>query len=666
MGFLLHDILGIVCGAVVLALMLLLPGFGLGEATDVAGFRAKGDGAKWMWAVLLSFAIVPEVVYLAARVGGLGLAAACVLLMDAWAAVCVVRSRGAGLRWTGLRWGRLVGAFAVGLCVIAALLVDVPWHGRLYVSSVVLDQAYRVAFVRTLAMHGLPAVNPLNFPGSAQPLHYYYFWYLVCALPVRLLGLDARCVLVASSAWSLLGLCCGVTLLARRVFADVRVARVSLMLLMATGLDVLVVFANHLSGDPLDIDPEWWSRDQVTSWADSVLWVPHHLGALAVAVCVLLLLWPGERRGWRTVAVAGCAMASCFGMSAYVGLALVLLMAAWMAVRWLQGERGLTVVRALVASGVVVLPLVLEMRGGAGGGGLPLKLGVRELIASDIVGVPTGPHAELLKNGAKLLLLPLGYLVELGFFLIAWIVAAVRWRGQRGDRRELLTLAAIAFAICTFLRSTAIHNNDFGYRAALVMQVLLLVISAAVVVEWMEAGRRWGVVSVCAALALCAGLAGTAYQMVWLRVYAAGSAGRAETARDLRVVYAALRGVAKDAVVQWEPPVLESAKDQRARVEHALHLLYSPRWVAATDPDCGVPFGGDGMRCAALQRDIAALAEGVSADEAMDVCRRWGISYLVATESEAAWVQRDGWVWRLRAVGESPKARVLDCQTNSR
>ncbi len=61
-------------------------------------------------------------------------------------------------------------------------------------------------------------------------------------------------------------------------------------MLCVTGLDLLPVtylgFAKHFWLS----DMEWWNEPQITSWMGSLLWVPHHVGALLACFVGFLLL----------------------------------------------------------------------------------------------------------------------------------------------------------------------------------------------------------------------------------------------------------------------------------------------------------------------------------------------------------------------------------------
>ena len=68
-----------------------------------------------------------------------------------------------------------------------------------------------------------------------------------------------------------------------------------------------------------------------------------------------------------------------------------------------------------------------------------------------------------------LALLPLNYLLEFGFFLVAGLLyfKAAWFRSDPPARKRLipdLFLLLTSFFICTFIKSTVIDNNDIGWR----------------------------------------------------------------------------------------------------------------------------------------------------------------------------------------------------------
>src|SRR6185437_1830553 len=77
--------------------------------------------------------------------------------------------------------------------------IDLQFGNRLYVSFLSYDFNIRTPMIAGIARNGLPAQNPLFYPGHAVPLRYHYFWMILCALADLAGGtlVDARQALVA-------------------------------------------------------------------------------------------------------------------------------------------------------------------------------------------------------------------------------------------------------------------------------------------------------------------------------------------------------------------------------------------------------------------------------------------------------------------------------------
>src|SRR5207302_705983 len=88
-----------------------------------------------------------------------------------------------------------------------------------------------------------------------------------------------------------------------------------------TGLDLILTLFRVLCGLPVRGDMEWWSLEQVTSWIDSILWVPHHVGGLVCCLFGFLLVWLSQRASTiqriSCALFAGLSFASCLGLSTW-------------------------------------------------------------------------------------------------------------------------------------------------------------------------------------------------------------------------------------------------------------------------------------------------------------------------------------------------------------
>ena len=119
-------------------------------------------------------------------------------------------------------------------------LADLQIGHRLYVNYVAYDHSVRVPFVEAAARTGVPPLNPFYGLGKIPVLRYFYYWYVVCALPMRLFGLSAKACLDASVFWSGLGLASIIPLFLKYVLGETDNLRsksvIGIALLTVTGL----------------------------------------------------------------------------------------------------------------------------------------------------------------------------------------------------------------------------------------------------------------------------------------------------------------------------------------------------------------------------------------------------------------------------------------------
>jgi hypothetical protein len=690
------DVCGCLLGVLAFLPVLLAPGYCFGLACDLLCFRARPAGERLLWSVALSFAVMPIAAVMIAKYGSLNavcwLAGFCgvIWLAASWHASKNRRGRSS--------WGG-AGISALWALFIVLALVDVGVGNHLYLNVAVYDHALRSTFVDAVVRTGVPPANPVYWPGHGAPMRYYYFWYVVTAVAARIAGVTARQAFIASVVWAGFGLASIVALFCRH-FLEVSEAGVdflrrrwsrvglALALLAVTGLDVLPAIAKAVFRLPADADMEWWSGDQVTSWLDSVIWVPHHVAALICCLFGFLLVWmaKGQSRRQRVACglVGGVAFASAFGLSIWVPLAFALVMIAWIAWVLVWERESLARVPVLLGSGaaavLLLLPYLNELRSApadVGAGGEPhfLQFAIRRIIDPDAL-MGFGWFADLARSYpvvagsmARLILLVPGYFVELGFFGLLLIAVAAAARRVKLDepQRASVFLAAVALIIATFLRSAVISSNDFGWRAMLIAQFFLLLLA----VRWFEGAfgepRRWvrGVLYA----TLWIGVAGTVYQQIALRVYLPvedrlgrpDEAGLAERAMAWRRGFDAMnRNIPRDAVIQFDT-------DQPSDFFRYAQVLHVRRQVATAFPECATSFGGSAAACPRIQQGIGRLfpaSGGLSAlpaAEARAECGRLGVSYLVATRWDSVWADRLGWVWQLPVVVDTGDVHVVNC-----
>jgi hypothetical protein len=453
-------------------------------------------------------------------------------------------------------------------------------------------------------------------------------------------------------------------------------------LLSVTGLDILpnvyrgVVHRYWLS------DMELWNESQITSWAGSLLWVPHHVGALiACFIAFLLLRHQAEsHRRWATgpVIVAGMAFASAAGISVYVTFTFVVAVALWLLALiarkdWLEAEM-------FVGAGAVALLWALSflssLRGPATGAAFvefalrPFTLGID---LAQQIGIQLGTPFAV--NVANAILLPVNYALELGFFLA---VGVLRLRylvhGRVGDSANELaawTLVMTSFLVGTFLRSSTLSGNDLGWRCFLPAQLILLLWGATMVHDWWFNGiappptpRPW--VRRAFATLLILGTLGTAYQVFMLRMFPILSdrgviAGLSWVDQDrqfgrrtyaLRSVYEVLDSQLSSSAVVQSNPLQEF---------QILHMLYSGHGAAAGNGECGATFGGDPRLCAPRLQKLAGLFELSDGSNLDATCREYGIDAVVVEDSDPVWQGALSWIRSRHPAVANDYVRAFRC-----
>ena len=210
------------------------------------------------------------------------------------------------------------------------------------------DHVKHVTATWAIADAGTPPYNPTFFTPNGHAA-YYYFFYNLTAVVAKLgawVALDARAAAFAST------IIMGPALfaLALVLYHQSNVGEAAgapspkplwpfvLALLLATGVDILPVsFIGLISGD-WPVAYEQWN-DEVTSWLDSVLWVPHHVAGLIACMAGFVALSSGrEQRTFdaRRILFAALAFASCAGLSIYLAFVAALIAGLWFGVLLMQ------------------------------------------------------------------------------------------------------------------------------------------------------------------------------------------------------------------------------------------------------------------------------------------------------------------------------------------
>jgi hypothetical protein len=694
-NFTVQDVLGSSAAALVLTLFVFVPGYVTGWLTNAFHFRREGLVWRIVLSTPLGVATVPVLVFFLGR-----------RPLALWLFFGAVWSTFAGLairEWVSpeveteadgsppAQSERLPRARAVKIGLAAVLVwalvailsvSDLQLGHRLYFSVTAHDHSVRTAMTAAAA-RGIPPANPFF---AAQPpvrLRYHYFWMLVCALVTRLCGIAPRLALLGGTVWG------GIALLSLipiglRYLAGVReglrrTTLISFALLAVAGLDLLPVLYLSRFRAPLQGDIQWWTV-QITSWADVLLWTPHHvLAMVACLVGFLALRQAAASRRQRaiSVALAAVAFASACGLSTLSTFSFAVFAVLWLAVAAYRGwwDELPLFLAAGALTFLLALPALRLFLGGGGASANPdhgfFSFAVREFPwAMDILARHLGWKRHIWI--ANLLLLPLSYFIELGFFLLAAVLRLkANLRGKIPVTREetaAWTMVAASFLIGSFVRSNTMSGNDLGARCFVQAQFVFLLWGGVLLVRRrtdpaVMTPRVW----LAARIMLLVGVLGMAYQVVNLRVYnvffargpnsptAEGPPG--ERVFALRRVYEQLASILPpDAVVQYNPG------SDIAHVRFS-HWFYSSHPAAVGLPDCAVTFGGQVARCAPRAAAVGGLFDPAPGNVPLpdSVCRDYGISALVSVDTDPVWKQPESWVWTRAPLIANRHVRAFRC-----
>lgn len=711
-NFTAHDFLGSTVAVLAFAAVLYVPGYLLAYAIDLFGFRQRDFAERTSWAITLSFLSVPLAGYLVGTYAGLYVLSW--LLVVLAAVFCGLQISRRELPFRICRRTLLIFELACAWVLFVLLsLTDVQAWNKLYFSVIEFDQSYRAAFTNSVLRTGIPPANPLYYSGHLEGMRYYYYWYVVCALPAKITGVSARQAFIASSVWVGFGTVVIIGLFVKHfcgVVADVRRhTLIAVGLLAVTGADLVPAIGSIFAQPALNGEMEWWSIDQFYSWQDSILWVPHHTAALLCCLAAFLLLWRTQEafvsRQQRVacVALAATAFASAFGLSVYVAAAFLLLMLAWLmylARGWQQNlQLSKRVVAAGILSALLIAPFVHELTanhsttgdGHEAQAAQLFSLSVRRMIDPELVtklpmlAALNQTHPALLDLIVRLLLFLPGLALELGFYGAVYLFLLVgRHRLPRQinpAHKTSLFLAGCGLVMVLFIRSSVISNNDFAYRGSLLPQFFLLLLAADVLASWWIPGShlqfpitRRSRTMLYALLVL--GVAGTVYQAFLLRFFIPIEERRSGSGFETlpAEVYQARKALTKldrttprSAVVAFNP--VDPSPTGKGDVVSSYTfftrslLMNANRQILNAEPTCASEFGGDSTTCQAIEQSTARLyaAPAVPPEAARDFCRQFGVSFLVVSSKDLIWGDHNGWAFTLPVVDAEPDLRIVRC-----
>ena len=710
---------------VAFAIFLLPPGYLAMRLLNLKNMRQKSGDEQLLWSVALS---IPLALLLGELLGRIlppvGVLSFFFVLALAAVVLLLVDSR--RLQHTAGTSKQTYLAAAAALLLGAYLLltlIDIQVGNRLFVPTVLTDWGVRIPLVETAIRGPIPPLNPLSALTSApaSPMRYYYFWYILCALPARLTHADPGGVLAASAVWAGSALF-AVFFLALKYFVGVREQLHSrcLMLLMPMlllGLDILPTIAIYLSraSNPY-LDIEWWHADRTPALLTALVYAPHHIGGLVCCVMAYLILVAEPNQtspptSWSLAQAAGCALvagacfAACVGDSTFIAFIFVIASLIWSAD--LIRSRQFPQLGVLAASGVFAWlfsrPFLHELKSGSsaahGFAGFAWRSSayVQETFERHHF-LTTHPFAAFFARQTFILTLDI---CELGFLLF---VAAFQIRREllpalRG--RVALTLGqralwAIFFAASIswlFISSSVTSaGNDLGSHAGLLLRFILVLWSPPYLLELWALRHSFfqlplrrqlapGLATICLALGLAGGLFDAVLHRVSIPLFDAGLMKRPAgtlLSDHLGERFLAMRSAWRqlDKVL---PPDARVQFDPFAALQPALSR-YSNRQLVASDGGCGTAFGGNYDLCPPVRAQLrhlfdeektSIIVDGVTLDAVPETtitvadfdrtCHALSLSAVLVESTDPVWSQPGSWATTLQPAFDSPTIRAFLC-----
>ncbi len=590
----------------------------------------------------------------------------------------------------------------IALCLVSTWVIvclfslpDLQLGQRIYSTVATYDYSVRSAFIASALRTGAPPANPFFYAGTPIHARYYYYWNVLCALPAFLSGFNTRIILYASCVWSGLLLASMIPIYLKHFLEQRRNLRIASLLGMAmlavTGLDLIPTLARvALIHNPPPVDMEWWDPCQITSWLDSLIWVPHHVAALVACLAGYLFLSKatckggGATRIWFIV-LAALGFSSAAGLSVYVTFTFGLFILSWVAYLLLRGKifpavlHGAAGALALLFSIGYIRDLLGPGMSGSASSSHFFALAPRQL-PFRFIAIKQDFHVNLTYFCVWVVLALFIVFVELGIYMLVGLIQANRdwrqWRKLPEAQQALWLMAGASFAVIMCFRSTVIANNDLAFRGAMVLQFVLLLWAAVyfanrIVTHGEPPTRRLPaqrLLNASLIVFLAVGGASSLYQLCMLRVYTILS-DRYKWANDLqmanghdaffiRSAYAELDHIVPaSAVVQYNPETRLSS-----------HMLVYSRYqqVDAGGPDCSTEFGGSLAQCATVQAGLQAIfdphADDNSSKAEVDrICQTLHVNVLVVNALDPIWQREDSWVWQDTPLIQNEFVRMYRC-----
>jgi len=509
------DFFGTLLACVLFILVFVSPGYILGWALNIFGFRNLPRIIAHFFAIILSNAVLPIVVYLSYKyISGIFIIAVILVLGAAYLGIQTFsflqhrNNNSADPLDEGSQYKSSLFTF-LGIWVIFStiLIIDLQIGNRLYFTTVSYDYSTRIAVVDAISRTGVPPINPGYYPNHPAELTYlYYYWYILVSIVDQLGGtiVNARQAMTAGASWAGISLIAITTVYLHYRSEDenksLASALIGTRLLFVSGLDfipvmILFVWSRYALGMSIfNGRIEGWNMP-IMSWLHAVTWVPNHVSAaIACLTAMIFFLLTVDKKGEQKLLasmLSGLAFASALGTSVWITLTFAVAWIIWAGIFALRRVDKYLFWNMVLAGAIGVLLSVPFIAGltteGNTGGNHIVELYVRPFyllsaLFDDLPGV--------LHNLFNLLLLPANYLMELGFFFLVGIYWLGNYKKLGLQKQHYYIAEAILLGVVvlllSFFRSSVIFINDLGIRAWLLGQFVLLIWSTDLIKPWVR------------------------------------------------------------------------------------------------------------------------------------------------------------------------------------
>jgi hypothetical protein len=514
------DLVGTALAFILFITVYLAPGYLVGMTFNIFEFNTRSNITKNLIGIVLSNAIFPIFAYLTWKYFLASLVVTTALLCGSvWAGInvyTIIKNQQLPRisdNHTGQyqRFAMLIAGIWIIFSIL--LIVDIQVGNSEYFATVAYDYTTRISVIAAITKTGVPPINPGYYPGLSSPLTFlYYYWYILPSI-VDIIGgtlINARQAMFAAVAWT--GI---ITMAVIALYLRIRQPGyeknnwqkplIGVQLLLVSGVDFVPVIILSIQSY-IYIGSLFWNgmiegwNMPVMSWLNALTWVPNHVAAAGACItAILIMLWARPKNISTKVTatiLAGCAFASSFGTSVWVTLTLAIAWIVWAIVIFFIEKADRSIIWYMAISGCIGLALsspyiagLVSPGNSVGGGNFPISFYIRPL---GLVSVLTNTLPIWMQNVVQLLILPVNYFLELGFFFILAIYWLENYKKHNQQARAFyvaeITLLTTVVVLLSFLRSSVIPINDWGIRGWLLGQFVLLFWATDLLALWLREG----------------------------------------------------------------------------------------------------------------------------------------------------------------------------------